>query len=271
MKYISKPSTVMAVKIDGKLWSLNNEIYIPNAKELSAELDKFPYWFRRAFHDREIAVDYNVCKRTYEMFVLVPEGSIQVNSGDYIVKGVDGKIYPYNPEKFHSKYEPCLKSSLVEVTVECLRPVTVICPSCEIPFETHQMVGRDNKPKEKFAFCYDCKKQINESEWKQCGESLKIAKQRKALDVLLQSSLSSLLGFLIEDMEPSDIRMSSSAMDFFVSEIEREIKHRISGKLISECNARIFISPENKVYVFVGKVQKEEEALFHHHLINLII
>lgn len=39
------------------------------------------------------------------VYVPTPEGDMQVSKGDYIIKGVNGEIYPCKPDIFEKTYE----------------------------------------------------------------------------------------------------------------------------------------------------------------------
>lgn len=39
------------------------------------------------------------------LYVNTLEGDILVNTGDYIIKGINGEVYPCKPDIFHKTYE----------------------------------------------------------------------------------------------------------------------------------------------------------------------
>ncbi|EJX17487.1 hypothetical protein SOJ_17760 [Staphylococcus sp. OJ82] len=39
------------------------------------------------------------------MYVNTLEGDMLVNAGDYIIKGINGEVYPCKPDIFHKTYE----------------------------------------------------------------------------------------------------------------------------------------------------------------------
>lgn len=56
-------------------------------------------------------IEYNEVKDgcgkiiAYEIYVLTLEGTMFVNQGDYIIKGLRGEFYPCKPDVFNKKYE----------------------------------------------------------------------------------------------------------------------------------------------------------------------
>jgi len=41
----------------------------------------------------------------HELFIYTLEGKMHASVGDYIIKGVEGEFYPYNPDIFEKTYE----------------------------------------------------------------------------------------------------------------------------------------------------------------------
>lgn len=83
MKYKKKPIVIEAFKYDGDFTDSNGNIYVP---EWMAEA---PYIFRGAG----------------ELYIETLEGEMHVSVGDYVIKGVQGEIYPCKPDIFGKTYE----------------------------------------------------------------------------------------------------------------------------------------------------------------------
>lgn len=73
-------------------------------------VDPMPDWFFEKVTANEVVLcccDYNryELKEAYcEISTL--EGTMRGNGGDYIIKGVQGEIYPCKPDIFEQTYEP---------------------------------------------------------------------------------------------------------------------------------------------------------------------
>ena len=60
-----------------------------------------PLWFTKAAIDE--TVYYNKASGKLEIITL--EGIMQVSKGDWIIRGVNGEIYPCKPDIFEKTYE----------------------------------------------------------------------------------------------------------------------------------------------------------------------
>jgi hypothetical protein len=65
------------------------------------EMVSWPVWLHQAVVD---------CKAyylgDYELFIIrTTQGPMDVNIGDFIIKGLDGNFYVWKPEIFHKSYE----------------------------------------------------------------------------------------------------------------------------------------------------------------------
>jgi len=72
-------------------------------------IDGMPDWFMDKVSTNEITI-HNCNYNRYdidEAYCLIDtlEGTMQGNGGDYIIKGVNGEIYPCKPEIFAKTYE----------------------------------------------------------------------------------------------------------------------------------------------------------------------
>lgn len=75
-------------------------------------LDPRPDWFQDRVSQGTITT-YGVCDRPspFEFIetycdIETLEGTMRGNYGDYIIKGVQGEIYPCKPDIFEATYEP---------------------------------------------------------------------------------------------------------------------------------------------------------------------
>jgi hypothetical protein len=56
-------------------------------------------WLERNGVNPRYTVDY----KTFQ--ILTPEGSLNISSGDYVIRGVKGEFYPCKPDIFEATYE----------------------------------------------------------------------------------------------------------------------------------------------------------------------
>ena len=91
MKYVKKPIPVEAIQVD-KDFVLHSIHYWEGF---------YPDWFLNAVNNGDISTkqsDYGLIVHTLEGVMFAPWGS-------YIVKGVDGELYPCREEIFKKTYE----------------------------------------------------------------------------------------------------------------------------------------------------------------------
>ena len=86
MKFRKKPVVVEAVQ------------FLPN-KESADELMSLALTGTRAF---DLLVN---TKGEYSLFIYTLEGKMEASIGDWIIKGVNGEIYPCKPDIFWKTYE----------------------------------------------------------------------------------------------------------------------------------------------------------------------
>jgi hypothetical protein len=72
-------------------------------------MDPMPDWFLDQMTDNTITIhncNYNRYSRD-EAYCMINtlEGTMKGNGGDYIIKGVQGEIYPCKPDIFEATYE----------------------------------------------------------------------------------------------------------------------------------------------------------------------
>lgn len=92
MEYIKKPTVIEAFKYDGDLKGSDGQYYVPE-------------WAVEAFQDCILFYkEYD--GHPMELFIRTLKGSIyHVHIGDYIIKGINGELYPCNPDIFEEYYE----------------------------------------------------------------------------------------------------------------------------------------------------------------------
>lgn len=62
-------------------------------------IDNCPDWFMDKVTDLSIITHEKHC------FIETLEGLMKANYGDYIIRGVDGEVYPCKPDIFEKTYE----------------------------------------------------------------------------------------------------------------------------------------------------------------------
>ncbi|QZA69659.1 hypothetical protein 035JT004_161 [Bacillus phage 035JT004] len=67
------------------------------------DVDPAPDWFIEKTNSREIVLGYEMDS----VFCLIPtlEGQMYGSAGDYIIKGIQGEIYPCKADIFEATYE----------------------------------------------------------------------------------------------------------------------------------------------------------------------
>tara|TARA_R110000803_G_scaffold78075_3_gene143118 strand:- start:3545 stop:3790 length:246 start_codon:yes stop_codon:yes gene_type:complete len=61
--------------------------------------DKVPDWWKEASDEFKIDVS------TTSVFIPTLEGTHEAKKGDYIIKGIQGELYPCKPDIFEQTYE----------------------------------------------------------------------------------------------------------------------------------------------------------------------
>lgn len=87
MKYIKKPIPVEAVQI---------------SEDKNDFIDNYPQWFCDAYDSGEIWLSYVFPG----LIIKTLEGNMYAPWGSYIIRGVDGEIYPCKEDIFEKTYEP---------------------------------------------------------------------------------------------------------------------------------------------------------------------
>lgn len=104
-------------------------------RKLPVEIEAVQLQFTTTSQQECIEFTNNTAKKGLDGGVIIPtlEGNMVANTGDFIIKGVNGEFYPCKPDIFHKTYEMV---SVVEETEElCLQK----CESCEKDFDIETM------------------------------------------------------------------------------------------------------------------------------------
>ena len=94
-KYRKKPVEIEAFQYDGDLKGNNGEYYVPD-------------WAVKAFEEGVMFYDSwdDWCdEEPCELFINTLEGKHHVSVNDYVIKGVNGELYPCKPDIFEKTYE----------------------------------------------------------------------------------------------------------------------------------------------------------------------
>jgi len=86
-KYQKKPVIIEAFQYDGDFTYSDGTFYAP--EWVSTELASGEMYFKDAG----------------ELYIKTLEGEMHVSVGDYIIKGIQGEIYPCKPDIFDHTYE----------------------------------------------------------------------------------------------------------------------------------------------------------------------
>lgn len=87
MKFRKRPVVIEAFQYDGDLQKSNGEYYAPD-------------WAVEALKNGTLYY-----KDAGELFVKTLEGDMKASVDDYIIRGVNGEIYPCKPDIFEKTYE----------------------------------------------------------------------------------------------------------------------------------------------------------------------
>ena len=100
LKATKKPVTIECFKYDGDIKNSNGEYYVP---EWAVEAEKNGTIF---FKDQG------------EMYIKTLEGDHHASVGDYIIRGVNGELYPCKPDIFEKTYDIVVGDDKVHEFVE---------------------------------------------------------------------------------------------------------------------------------------------------------
>ena len=88
MKYRKKPVIIEAFQFDGDLQDRAGTFYVPE-------------WAEKAYKDGTMYF----ANPALELYIDTLEGTHHASVGDYIIRGVNGEIYPCKPDIFQKTYE----------------------------------------------------------------------------------------------------------------------------------------------------------------------
>ncbi len=88
MKYRKKPVVIEAFKWTGDVNQVED-----------------PIWIIEAIKKRDVCFVNYEADKICVMLINTLEGSMKANQGDYIIKGINGEIYPCKPDIFEKTYE----------------------------------------------------------------------------------------------------------------------------------------------------------------------
>lgn len=91
MKYRKKPVVIEAFQYDGDLMDSDGAFYVPT-------------WAVNAFHEGVLYYD-NLNGVPAELYIKTLEGIHHVSVNDYVIRGVQGELYPCKPDIFEQTYE----------------------------------------------------------------------------------------------------------------------------------------------------------------------
>lgn len=98
--------------------------------------DEPPIWFLEAIEAEEVEVRIDVSKCSsiarIKARIRTLEGDMEAHEGDYIIKGVQGELYPCKEDIFKETYE---------LAEEAVKPEQGICPNCGEILSTNSYHG----------------------------------------------------------------------------------------------------------------------------------
>lgn len=93
MKYRKKPVVIEAFQYDGDLKRADGKYYVPE-------------WAVKAFSEGIMFYDApDPITPPTELYIKTLEGVHHASVGDYIIRGVNGELYPCKPDIFEKTYE----------------------------------------------------------------------------------------------------------------------------------------------------------------------
>nr|WP_254416544.1 hypothetical protein [Bacillus glycinifermentans] len=75
--------------------------------------DEMPQWFKDHIANKPPLRFYFSFHEAPYTIIKTPEGDMKANEGDYIIKGIEGEIYPCKPEIFEKTYEKAIPLSML--------------------------------------------------------------------------------------------------------------------------------------------------------------
>ncbi len=68
-------------------------------------VEDFPPWFKKAEQRGRVQCFWLYGEEQRWCEIETPEGTMRGESGDWIIRGIHGEIYPYKPDIFEATYE----------------------------------------------------------------------------------------------------------------------------------------------------------------------
>lgn len=90
-KYRKKPVVIEAFQYDGDLINSDGKYYVPE-------------WVGEAYENGTIFFS-DTQNSPSELYIKTLEGPLHASVSDYIIKGVNGELYPCKPDIFEKTYE----------------------------------------------------------------------------------------------------------------------------------------------------------------------
>lgn len=158
VKYRKKPVVIEAFQYDGDLIDSTGYYYVPEWAQC-ANLEGILYYG-------------NYEGKPGELFIKTLEGDMHVNVRDYIIKGIQGEIYPCKPSIFEATYEKVNNENpetitketslgvIVESLVEGAKSFLMTCPSCDKPTISSQQAYIHDDIKREW-YCRNCGQKLN--------------------------------------------------------------------------------------------------------------
>ena len=157
-KYRKKPVVIEAFQYDGDLIDSTGYYYVPEWAQY-ANFEGILYYG-----------DYK--GKPGELFIKTLEGNMHVNVGDYIIKGIQGEIYPCKPSIFEATYEKVNDENsetitketslnvIVESLIEGANSFIMKCPSCNKKIISSQQAYIHDNIKREW-YCRNCGQKLN--------------------------------------------------------------------------------------------------------------
>lgn len=64
-----------------------------------------PEWIVQAIKEGKVFIERNVYHESCYLYIKTLEGEMKASPGDYIIKGIQGELYPCKPDIFEATYE----------------------------------------------------------------------------------------------------------------------------------------------------------------------
>lgn len=98
MKYRKKPVVVEAVKVIYAEMTADGPEHSP--------FEELPEWLVDAWQSQRLVPSEKDARDYMVVEVKTLEGTMEALPGDYIIRGIQGELYPVKPDVFEATYEP---------------------------------------------------------------------------------------------------------------------------------------------------------------------